>query len=145
MIPADLSANSYLVIGLATCFLRTEDGVDEITIIEPIPSSALSVIVDGSPTSYRFIAGTTLDKLLTASPEFPVEFINAQLGKEFADRSIAAARTYQTHPDLQALVPLGTTKLDLNYSVERKRVLNIARKISKSDNVKQHAYTHQKL
>jgi hypothetical protein len=40
---------------------------------------------------------------------------------------------------------LGTTKTDLNYSTERKRVLNAARVVTKDDNVKQHSHTHKVL
>jgi hypothetical protein len=142
----DLTTDSYLVVGLATCFIRTEDGVDEIKIIEPIPSAALEILMDGSPTSYEFMMATTLGAVVDGDePQLPAGFPDCQIAKDFVERAIAAARTYQRKPAAQNHIPQGTTKSDMNYSVERKRVLNAARKISKSDNVKQHAYTHQKL
>jgi hypothetical protein len=58
---------------------------------------------------------------------------------------LAAARTYQSRPEAANLVPLGTVHRELNYSIEKKRVLNSQRKISKNDNVKQHKYTHEVL
>jgi hypothetical protein len=143
----DLNTDDYLVLGLATCFLRTEDGVVEQKIIEPIPSAALEVILENSPTSYEWAIATTVGEVLTGEvPQLPAGIpAPAPLGADFVDRAIAAARTYQRKPSAQQFIPVGTTYTNFNYSIERKRVLNADRRVSKTDNVKQHAYTHQKL
>ena len=47
----DLTNNDYCIFGLATCFLKNDGKFDEIKIIEPIPSSALEIILKGIPTS----------------------------------------------------------------------------------------------
>ena len=48
----DLSASDYLVIGLATCFVKQDGEISQVKIVEPIPSAALEAIVKGIPTSY---------------------------------------------------------------------------------------------
>jgi len=73
---------------------------------------------------------------------FPAD---AQFCDDFAYRATSAARTYKTRTVAQEHIPLGGTKSDFNFSTERKRVLNSERIIKTEDNVKQHAYTHQKL
>ncbi|MBD2020984.1 hypothetical protein H6F43_12420, partial [Leptolyngbya sp. FACHB-36] len=47
----DISTDDYVVMGLATCFIKDDDGVHEVQIVEPIPSAALEAIVKGIPTS----------------------------------------------------------------------------------------------
>lgn len=143
----DVSTDSYLVIGLATCFLKEEGEVHEVKVIEPIPSAALEAILKGIPTSYSFACGTTLGALLSReTPQKPAEFPpEAQFCDEFASRAIAAARTYQSRQEAQSHIPLGTTYNDFNYSTERKRVLNQTRVIRREDDVKQHEYTHKVL
>lgn len=143
----DLTSDDYIVIGLATCFYKEDGEVHQIEVIEPIPSAALEAICKGIPTSYKFAYATTLgsvldgDKMLlpTGFPE------SAQFGDEFPLRLYSAARTYKRREAAQSLIPLGTTKTDLNYSTERKRVLNAARVVTKEDNVKQHSHTHKVL
>jgi hypothetical protein len=143
----DLTADDYLVIGLATCFFRDDDGVHEIKVVEPIPSSALEALVKGIPTSYELACGITIGTLLSGdTPQIPAGFPdNYQLGNDFTYRAIAAARTYKRRPEAQSIIPVGTSYTKFNYSTERKRVLNADRVVTKDDNVKQHAYTHQKL
>ncbi len=143
----DLTPNDYIVIGVATCFFRDDDGVRELQVIEPIPSSALEALIKGIPTSYQIAIATTLGALIGGdTPQIPASFpAECQLGNEFAYRCIATARTYKRRPQAQAHIPLGETYTSFNYSTERKRVLNADRVVTKDDNVKQHAYTHQKL
>jgi len=143
----DLATSNYLVVGLATCFLKQEGEVHQVKVIEPIPSAALEAILKGVPTSYALACGTTLGELLSEEPfQKPTEFpIEAQFCDDFAERSLAAARTYKSRPEAQAHIPLGTTRNDFNYSTERKRVLNQTRVIRKEDDVKQHEYTHKVL
>jgi hypothetical protein len=144
---ADVSANDYLLLGLATCFIKQDSEVFAVKIAEPIPSAALEALLKGISTSYERATATTLgvvlaDGTVTLPADFPPE---TQLCDDFADRAIAAARTYKSRPEAQAHVPLGMTKSDFNYSTERKRVLNSERLVKTEDNVKQHAYTHQVL
>ncbi len=143
----DLTADDYIVVGVATCFFRDDDGVHEIEIVEPIPSSALEALIKGIPTSYRQAYATNLGELLAGEvPQIPASFPpNSQLGNEFVYRTIASARTYKRRPEAQAHIAQGETYTGFNYSTERKRVLNADRVVTKDDNVKQHVYTHQKL
>jgi hypothetical protein len=142
---ADLSAADYLVLGLATCFIKDEDGVHEVQVIEPIPSAALEAIVKGIPTSYQIATATTIGAVLPDA-QIPSDFpASAQFCDDFAFRATSAARTYKAVAIAQDLIPAGTTRQDFNYSVDRKRVLNSQRIIRTEDNVKQHKYTHEVL
>lgn len=143
----DLSTNDYLVVGLATCFVKEDGEVHEVQIIEPIPSAALEAIVKGIPTSYKMARATTLEDVidgdyLVRPSGFPQ---SAQFCEEFGLRAVAAARTYKSREVAKSLIPLGTSRDDFKFSTERKRVLNMKRDVTKEDNVKQHAYTHQVL
>jgi hypothetical protein len=143
----DLFADDYIVMGLATCFIKEDGEVHEVKVVEPIPSAALEAIVKGIPTSYEMAIATTLGCVVVDdSPQLPPEFpAHAQFCDEFDQRLMAAARTYKVRPASQAVIPLGTTKADFNYSVERKRVLNSQRVVRVEDNVKQHDHTHKVL
>ncbi len=143
----DLTADDYIVIGVATCFFRDDEGVHEIEVVEPIPSSALEALIKGIPTSYKLAYATNLGALLAGdTPQIPASFpTDYQLGNEFVYRTIASARTFKRRPEAQAHIPQGETYSSFNFSTERKRVLNADRVVTKDDNVKQHAYTHQNL
>lgn len=143
----DVSVDSYLVVGLATCFLKQDGEVHEVKVIEPIPSAALEAILKGIPTSYSLACGTTLGELIGGeTPQKPAEFpAEAQFCDDFAERAIAAARSYNSRQQAQSHIPLGTTHTDFNYSTERKRVLNQTRVVRKEDDIKQHEYTHKVL
>ncbi|MBE9030589.1 hypothetical protein IQ266_12695 [filamentous cyanobacterium LEGE 11480] len=148
-IAADLAAEDYVVLGLATCFTKTDGEVQQLKVVEPIPSATLETLCQGIPTSYEMAIATTLGAIIkdgqTHMPSiFPAE---AEVFDDFGDRISASARTYkrtrQAH--VKDLMPLGTEKHDFNYSTERKRILNADRTVSADDNVKQHAHTHQVL
>jgi hypothetical protein len=143
----DLAADDYIVLGLATCFIKDESEVHEVAVVEPIPSAALEAIVKGIPTSYRSAIATTIGAVLPSdTPQLPTDFpTTAQFCDEFVDRAIAAARTYKVRPVAQEHISVGSSRSDFNYSIERKRVLNSQRIIKTEDNVKQHEYTHQVL
>lgn len=143
----DLAAEDYIVIGLATCFVKEDGEVHQIEVIEPIPSAALEALLKGIPTSYKLAYATTLGSVLDGeTPLLPKDFpASAQFGDEFVPRVYAAARTYKRRESAQSLIPLGTTYTELTYSTERKRVLNVARVVTKEDNVKQHSHTHKVL
>jgi len=147
-LPADLSADTYLVLGLATCFIKQEGGkLQPVQVIEPIPSAALEAIVHGIPTSYELAVGITLGAILVNDTlQRPTAFpADAQFGESFIERAIAAARSYSARPAARDHIPLGQVRQDFNFSTERKRTLNADRIVSAEDNVKQHAYTHQVL
>jgi hypothetical protein len=143
----DVTAEDYVVLGLANCFIKEEGEVHPVQVVEPIPSAALEAIVKGIPTSYEAAYATTMGAVLVGDdPQLPAGFpASAQFCDDFAFRATAAARTYKTRAIAQAHIPAGTTKADFNFSTERKRVLNSERIIKTEDNVKQHAYTHQNL
>jgi hypothetical protein len=144
---ADLVAQDYLIVGLAACFIKDDGEVHPVQIVEPIPSAALEAIIKGVPTSYEVVLATTIGAVVAGDTlQLPDGFpAGAQFCDDFAYRATAAARTYKVRPEAQLHVPAGTTKQDLNFSTERKRVLNSPRIIRTEDNVKQHAYTHQTL
>jgi hypothetical protein len=143
----DLSADDYVVLGLATCYIKSEGEIFEVQVVEPIPSAALEAILKGITTSYKLAIATSLEKVLSGDQvELPADIpTEAQLCDDFAERTLAAARTYKARPDAQSHIPLGTCYQDLNFSVERKRLLNSERIVKTEDNVKQHAYTHEVL
>lgn len=143
----DVSTEDYLVVGLATCFIKEDGEVHEVKIIEPIPSAALEAILKGIPTSYQMAVSTTVGAVLDGeTPQKPAQFpADAQFCDEFSFRTIAATRTYKSRTSAQSHLPLGTVRDDFNYSLERKRVLNSHRIIKAEDNVKQHEYTHKVL
>jgi hypothetical protein len=143
----DIVAEDYVVLGLASCFIKDDGEVHQVQVVEPIPSAALEAIVKGIPTSYEAAYATTIGAILVGEePLLPKDFpASAQFCDDFAYRATSAARTFKTRAIAQTHIPLGTTKSDFNFSTERKRVLNSERIIKTEDNVKQHAYTHQNL
>lgn len=142
----DLSAEDYVVLGLATCFVKQEGEVHELKIVEPIPSASLEALLKGIPTSYQMAYSTTLGTVLEGTPQLPEVFpADAQFCDDLTERSLAAARTYKARSVAQSHIPFGTVKTDFNYSVDRKRILNSQRIIRNEDNVKQHEYTHKVL
>ena len=145
----DLSSEDYCVLGLATCFVRDEGEIEQLTILEPIPSAALEALLKGIPTSYQLARATTLGEIFQDDTvQIPSNLPTKQkieLCDRFTERVAAATRTYKSRPEAQEHIPLGTTKQDFNYSLERKRVLNHSRAVSTEDNVKQHSHTHKVL
>ncbi len=143
----DLSVDDYVVVGLATCFLKDDGEIHAVEIAEPIPSAALEAIAKGLPTSYKLAVATTLGQVVTEQgATLPGEFpATTQFCDEFIERAIAASRTYQKRAIAKEIIPVGTCREDWNYSLERKRVLNSENLVKPEDNVKQHAYTHQVL
>ena len=143
----DLAADDYIVIGVATCFVKEDGEVHQIEVIEPIPSAALEALFKGISTSYQQAFATTLGSVLDGSqPIMPSGLPeSAQFCDEFVQRAIAATRTYKRREQAKSLIPLGTTYTEFKHSTERKRVLNVTRVITKEDNVKQHPHTHKVL
>lgn len=144
---SDLTKDDYCVFGLATCFLKQEGELEKVAVLEPIPSAALEAILKGIPTSYELVRAMGLGEVFNGdNPQIPSDFpANAQLCENFTERAIAATRTYKNQPHLKELIPLGSQKDDLNFSLEKKRVLNAVHLVRTEDNVKQHSHTHQVL
>lgn len=148
----DLAADDYCVLGLATCFVRDEGEIEQLTVLEPIPSAALEALLKGIPTSYQVACAKTLgeifqDETVNIPKEFSAVAGNGDINicDRFAERVAAATRTYKSRPEAQEHIPFGVVKQDFNYSLERKRVLNTPRVVSTEDNVKQHSHTHKVL
>lgn len=144
---SDISMDDYCVFGLATCFLKEDGEFHQVRVIEPIPSAALEPICQGIPTSYELVSAKSIGDILTGetltkTSDFPDE---AQFGDDFIERTLAAVRTYKNRPSAQSLITLGTVKKDLNFSLEKKRILNAVNVVKAEDNVKQHSHTHQVL
>lgn len=143
----DLTAEDYVLVGVATCFVKQDGEVEEVTVLEPIPSAGLAALLGGIPTSYKVAYGIRLGAVLVdetpqALPEFPEDSIFCE---DFVERAFAAARTYRRNVEATQHIPLGSTYHEFNYSTQRKRVLNAEKIVRKEDNVKQHEYTHKVL
>lgn len=149
VIPPDLSPDSYLVLGVAHCFYKAEGDLQEIKLIEPIPSASLETLCKHVPTAYAVAGAFTLGEVLQEQGEgvIPPSLrpYQAQLCSEFVERAIATARTYKSHPQAQQYIPLGTTFAKFNFSLEKKRILNVKRVIKDEDNIKQDPHTHRVL
>lgn len=145
----DLSSEDYCVLGLATCFVRDEGEIEQLTVLEPIPSAALEALIKGIPTSYQLACSKTLGEIFQDDTvKIPSDLSTGEkinLCDRFAERVAAATRTYKSRPEAKKHIPLGTVKQDFNYSLDRKRVLNNSRTVSTEDNVKQHSHTHKVL
>ncbi|MEO1592885.1 MAG: hypothetical protein AAFU71_16560 [Cyanobacteria bacterium J06632_22] len=147
----DLSADDYLVLGVSTCFVKADGEVYTVKVLEPIPSAYLEVLFKAVPTSYHGVHATHLGAVLTAEgamlPDIDLvqEHDTVRLCDDFVSRAEAAARTYKMRSQLQQRLPLGTTYVSLNFSTEKKRLLNEATIVNDDDNIKQHAYTHKTL
>ena len=143
----DVSADDYLIVGLSTCYIKEDGEVKELTIAEPIPSAYLEAIFKGVPTSYKSVHATTLGAVVRAGQPQMIEAAapEAQFCQDFVTRAFSATRTYLSRPTAQELVPAGQSRTDLNYSTERKRVLNAENIVRTEDNVKQHSHTHKVL
>ena len=146
---SDLTADDYCVLGLATCFVREDGEIQELQVLEPIPSAALEALIKGIPTSYQLACATTLGDIFASEEvQIPRELQaegKVNLCDRFAERVAAATRTYKSRPEAQEHIPFGVVKQDFNYSLERKRVLNTSRAVSTEDNIKQHSHTHKVL
>lgn len=147
-IPSTLSDDDYVIIGLAHCFTKQDGNVVPVKILEPIPSAYLEALLKGVPTSYKVLYSLKLGEIV--HDKQPIEpnidaTKDAVFCENFAERAQAAARTYQTRQNLQGSVPYGQAYEEVNFSTEKKRVLNATHKVTAEDNVKQHQYTHMTL
>ena len=145
--PTDLAPDSYVLLGVATCYLRQEGETVAVDVVEPIPSAYLETLIQGTPTAYHQVWGTTLAAALALDVATLTPKDNTPIHRcaDFESRVLAAARTYRSRPQATTMIPVGTHRQDLNYSTAHKRILNPKNKVSKADNVKQHKYTHEVL
>ncbi len=144
---SDISTEDYCVFGVATCFVRDDGEIHQVEVIEPIPSAALETLITGIPTSYKFVCAKTVAEFMVGDEvKIPGDFpATAQLCHDFLERLASACRTYKSRPEAKKHVSVGSVYEDLNYSTERKRILNAQRVVTKNDNVKQHDHTHKVL
>ena len=149
----DLTDSDYLVVGVATCFIKIEGEVKRVKVLEPIPSASLEALLKQIPTSYDFACAVELGQVLDQDgvPHLPDQvkvqpsLAELQIADLFAERAIASARTYKAKPEAQSHIPMGSSHTDFNFSLDKKRVLNSDRIVSEEDNVKQHSHTHKVL
>jgi hypothetical protein len=143
----DVPSDAYVVLGVATCFIKEDGKLQPIKVVEPIPSAALEGLCKGIETSYEMAIATTFEAAFAQGQgQVPASFPeDVQLCDAFEERLMAATRSYRSCASIQSLLPLGQSKTDFNYSIERKRMLNVERVVRTEDNVKQHAYTHEVL
>ncbi|MEM9483079.1 MAG: hypothetical protein AAGA83_05245 [Cyanobacteria bacterium P01_F01_bin.116] len=148
-VPAALSGSDYVIVGLAHCFTKQDGNLVPVKILEPIPSAYFEALLKGVPTSYQYLYSLQLKKILEderpTANHLPEDVKGAQFCEGFVERVMAAARTYQLKTDIQTQLPCGQTMTDVNFSTERKRILNASNRVSTEDNVKQHKYTHMTL
>jgi len=144
---SDLPSDSYVVLGLATCYLRQDGEITEIQIIEPLPSAYLETVLQGTATAYSALYSTTFSAALAN----PAAWLPSEQQKttfpceDFTERLAASARSYINRPSATHLIPKDQVFTTLNFSLDQKRILNPKNKVSKSDNIKQHQYTHEVL
>lgn len=143
----DLTPADYCVFGVATCFVREDGEVKEVSILEPIPSAALEALLKGIPTSYTIACATTLGEILVDNQVKIPRILgdNLQTPDDLLERTAAAARTYKRRPEATAHIALGASYSQFNHSTEKKRVLNQVNIVNTEDNVKQHSHTHKVL
>jgi hypothetical protein len=143
----DVPSDAYVVLGVATCFIKEDGKLQPIKVVEPIPSAALEGLCKGIETSYEMVIATTFEAaFVDGQGQVPASFpADVQICDAFEERLMAATRSYRSCSSIQSLLPLGQSKTDFNYSTERKRMLNVERVVRTEDNVKQHAYTHEVL
>ena len=106
---SDLSSEDYCVLGLATCFVRDEGEIEQLTVLEPIPSAALEALIKGIPTSYQMACSTTLGEIFQEDtvkiPDNLSSEAEINLCDRFAERVAAATRTYKSRPEAKKHIP----------------------------------------
>lgn len=144
----EIEPTDYIAIGLATWFRRTEgedmrNKLEEVRMIEPISSGSLEVIAGtGTPTSYSRVAAMTMGELSDCVEELPSGLVEGYedsvlFAEDFGERALASARTYRRKPDAKELLKIGNVSKDLNYSTEKRRMLDESWEPNFEDNVKQ--------
>jgi len=142
LVSEGMESGDVLALGVATCYKRVENKLQEVLILEPLPASAVDCIARLQvPTSYRRLLGITLGEVPDSISELPSGLISdgeqVVFAEDFGERAQAASRTFRRSPEIAQSIAPGTLVEDLNYSVEFKRILNANWEPSFDDNVKQ--------
>lgn len=136
-----MKTDDVLVLGVATCFLQEKGKLKEVTIVEPLPASALDCVARLQvTTSYKRLYGISLGDLPDTVSELPASLLGEDqvaLAEDFGERAQAAARTYRRSPEIASTLPPGAMTSEVNHSVATKRILNENYEPSFDDNVKQ--------
>ncbi|GJQ11342.1 hypothetical protein GpartN1_g3133.t1 [Galdieria partita] len=131
--------DEYTVLGLACCFQRDSNGkLQELIVIEPVPTSTLETILQGVPTSYKRLVATAYGRALNIA-SLPPSFVRDErvsFCENYSERLQAATRTYRARLDAKKF-QLGEVYTKTNFSTSPKRVLNEKFEPSFEDNVKQ--------
>lgn len=87
--------DQYLVVGLAHCFEKNEDGklVDRL-VIEPISANSLEAMSHGAKTSFIHVYGLVLEDAIQREKALPSEFDAGVFCEGYEIRCDAAARTW---------------------------------------------------
>lgn len=90
----NVGALSYLVLGLATCFIKKDGEVIPGQVIEPIPSATLETIVARIPTSYEFAFATDFHAVIQGEKLIrPEGFPEGSRGcEDFIDHRLGSIR-----------------------------------------------------
>ncbi|EME29584.1 uncharacterized protein Gasu_30230 [Galdieria sulphuraria] len=131
--------DEYTVLGLAFCFQRDSNGkLQELVVIEPVPTSTLETILQGVPTSYKRLVATVYSRAMDISsiPPAFVEDERVSFCENYSERLQAATRTYRARLEAKK-IQLGEVYVTINFSTSPKRVLNEKFEPSFEDNVKQ--------
>ena len=136
------TSEDYALLGVAAVFQRVEGKLQQVLVLEPLPSSSVECIVRlGVPTSFKRLFGTNLGALSDALSEMPPGVINegekVAFADNFTERLYAAVRTFRRSPEYAAMVPPGKIVDELNFNLEKKRILNEKWEPNFEDNVKQ--------
>lgn len=143
--PDSATGENYVILGIAQCYVKQEGEITPVKILEPVPSAYFAALMKGVPTSYEKLYGVSLSEGIENTGSLQQgQDSNVQLCQNFSERAQAAARTYQSAAAEQP-IPIGQTLSELNFSTERKRILNASHVVNTQDNVKQHKYTHMTL
>lgn len=152
---SEVGALEYVVLGVATCFQRDDEGrLQEVKVAEPVPAAELDCLAQGiRSTSYTLLYATTYGEIVRDDrPYLPSDVIPAEVlpAQNFVRRVQAATRTYRAKPEFRHLPLHESCTTDhgvftLNHSPDPRRIINGVDQVTDADNVKQHAYTHQAL
>ena len=144
-----LNQENYIAVGLAQVFmLNAGSSPTAQYLIEPLTAATLESLQLGVPTSYCRVLALTCGDLFDDVVE-PAAinqdalaplidgFEDVKICENMIERSMAAARTFRRRIEATEFVPLYETSEDLNFNIERKRIMDQIYEPSFDDNVKQ--------
>mmetsp|Transcript_13296 Transcript_13296/g.53052 ORF Transcript_13296/g.53052 Transcript_13296/m.53052 type:complete len:186 (-) Transcript_13296:2090-2647(-) len=131
----------YIALGIAVCYKEKVRGeLEEVVVVEPLSSATLENISSMNvPTSYKKITAMKLGEIPELVNDLPGSFIDgdrAVWGENFQERANAAARTFLRRPEAK-IVDFGEISTKVQFSTDRKRILNSSWEPNFEDNVKQ--------